>query len=228
MAFSKSSSLATALVGAAGGALALYYMDPAFGKERRERVSSAANDVLNQAREHLQHHIDSLADLAKEQAGKAQQAAAGAVGDAMGPIKDAAAAHISEATAAVSDARKFVSEAWDRAHAAIEEARHRGHRAAAAIRGEDDSHSSAAVPVLLTAVACCAAGAGLMWAFDPDRGSARRAQLSQQARRIVTQTGRRFNRTGRHLRNRMTGYAAVATRNVNGAMASPEPAESQA
>ena len=218
MAFSKSSSLATALVGAAGGALAIYFMDPTSGRERRERFSAAANDAIDQARRHLQHHVDSLAELAKEHGTHAQQAAADAVAEAVGPVKEAVASRVSNASGAASDARKFVSDAWDKAQAAIEEARHRSRRAAAVLTGDSGEHASPVIPVVVTAVAFCAAGVGLMWAMDPDRGRARRAQLSQQARHIVAQTGKRFNRTGRHLRNRMHGYVAVARRNVKEAM----------
>jgi gas vesicle protein len=214
MAFSKSSTLATALVGAAGGALALYFMDPAAGKERRQRVSGAANDLVNQARQHVQQHIDSLADLARSHAAAAQQAATGAAHDAMDPLRAAAASQASRATTAASDARQFASNLWDKAQATIEEARHRGHHAAAILKGDEEPHSSPVLPVALTAVAFCAAGVGLMWALDPDRGRSRRAQLGQRAQHIVSQTGKRFHRTGRHLRNRLQGYAAVAGRRV--------------
>src|SRR5580693_4967091 len=118
MSFSKSTSLATALVGAAGGALAIYFLDPTSGRERRERFSVAANDTIDHARQHLQRHIDSLAELAKEHGTHAQQAAADAVAEAVGPVREAVASRVSNASAAASDARKFVSDAWDKAQTA--------------------------------------------------------------------------------------------------------------
>jgi len=227
MAVTKSSTLATALVGAAGGALALYLLDPDSGKDRRHRIAAAANDAVDHARQHLQHHIDSLAELARDHAAKAQNGTCSAMQDAMDPARKAAASHIANAAAAAADARSFVSDAWGKAQAAIEEAARRGRRAKSALRGEEHSHANAVVPVVLGAALFCAAGVGLMWALDPDKGRGRRAQMSQQARHLLIQTGHRFNRTGRHLRNKMRGYAAVARRNVNDRLSSHEPEPAQ-
>jgi gas vesicle protein len=225
MAISKSSSLATALVGAAGGALAIYLLDPKSGQERRDRLRAAAGNAIDEARHHVQQHIDSLSDLVRQHAAQSQDAASHVVDGVRHSAQDAAKAHVGAAAERLTGARAFVSDTWNKAQAAIDEARNRSRRAAAAIKGED--RSGAVVPVVVTAVACCAVGVGLMWALDPDEGRGRRAELSQRAHRIVTQMGHRFNSTGRHFRNKMRGYAAVARRNVNDRLSSHEPEPAQ-
>jgi hypothetical protein len=143
------------------------------------------------------------------------------------PAQEAAKAHVADAAQRLADAKSVVSATWDRAQAAIEEATRRGRRAASALKGEEHSHANAIVPVVVGAALFCAAGVGLMWALDPDEGRGRRAELSQRTHRIVTRMGRRFNSTGRHLRNKMRGYAAVARRNVNDRLSSHEPEPAQ-
>jgi hypothetical protein len=53
-------------------------------------------------------------------------------------------------------------------------------------------------------------GVGAMWLFDPSRGRGRRAWLMQKANRCINETGQMMNATGRHIRNRMRGYAHEA------------------
>lgn len=56
------------------------------------------------------------------------------------------------------------------------------------------------------------AGAGLMYFFDPIRGSARRAQLRDQATKLFHKSGTEFERTVRDLEHRAEGlYADVRT-----------------
>ncbi len=208
MAASTSTNLAAALVGAAGGALALYLLDPQSGKRRREQLGAAAEEALGTARE----HIASLAGAARGQAARVQDAAHNFT-DAVRPLRQAAKSHIADAAGAASDARDVVSRTIEQTQSVLDELRHRGRNAAAAIRGEE--RSTGVLPIALSAVGFCAAGVGLMWLMDPDRGHARRAQIGQQARHILNQTSRNFHSTGRHLRNKLTGYAAVAERTVN-------------
>jgi len=201
MAMSKTTDLAVALLGAAGGALAVYLLDPQAGGERRKHLSAVARDAVEQAREHLEPLID-----------RAHEVVAGKVSEAVGPVQEAAKSHIADAANVASDARRVASRAVADAHSALEELRHRGRRAASALRGEQSS--SHVLPVALSAVGFCAAGVGLMWLLDPDRGRARRAQVGQQAQHILNQTSRTFHSTGRHLRNKLMGLAAVTERNL--------------
>lgn len=199
----KSAGITTALIGAAGGALALYLLDPNAGQARRDRLSGVAGGALDKARQ----HIDTLAALAREQVSRAQGAATGAVQDATHPRQEAAKAHLANVAGVASDARDLVSRVIDETQSALDEIRHRGRHAAAALRGEEPS--SHAVPIALSAVGCCAAGVGLMWIFDPDRGRTRRARLTQRAQHVMNRTSRTFHSTGKHLRDKLTGYSAV-------------------
>jgi gas vesicle protein len=208
MAGSTSTNLATALVGAAGGALALYLLDPQSGKQRREQLATAAQEAMGAARE----RIESLAGTAREQAARVQDAAS-KVTEAVRPLQDAAKSHIADAAGAASTARDTVSRLVEETQSALDELRHRGRNAAAAMRGEEPS--SGVLPVALSAVGFCAAGIGLMWLMDPERGHSRRAMMGQQARHILNKTSRNFHSTGKHLRNKFAGYAAVAQRTVN-------------
>jgi len=67
---------------------------------------------------------------------------------------------------------------------------------------------SPVVPVTLTAVGCCAIGAGIMYIVDPRLGRARRAWLLDKSRSIVNRTGKSFYRTGRHMTNKAKGVVA--------------------
>ncbi len=218
---SKTMSFTTALVGAAGGALALYLLDPEAGQERRQRLSGLAGEAIDK----LKGQIETLAAVARDQAERAHDAAAGAVKDAAAPLQDAAKAHLADAAGVAADARDVVSRVISDAQSAIDELRHRGRHAASALRGEEPS--SHVLPVALTAVGFCAAGVGLMWLLDPDQGRTRRARLTQQGQRILNQTSRSFHSTGRHLRNKLTGYSAVAQRTLNEKLAQREPAASE-
>ena len=53
----------------------------------------------------------------------------------------------------------------------------------------------------LTALGCFAAGAGLMYLFDPARGALRRGEARNRAVRGVNETGTGLRRTAQHLRN---------------------------
>ncbi len=55
-----------------------------------------------------------------------------------------------------------------------------------------------------TAIAA-AAGAAVMYFFDPDRGRARRAKVRDKAFSLTRRTGRRAERTTRHVRSRAEG-----------------------
>jgi gas vesicle protein len=213
MAMSKSTNVAATLLGAAGGALALYLLDPKSGQERRDHLRSIAEEAIGSARQ----RIEALASEAGEQAMRAGGVAASKVSDAVRPFQEAANSHIADATGVASDARSAVSRVIAETQSALDELRHRGRNAVSALRGEEPS--TGALSLTLTAAGCCAAGVGLMWLLDPDRGRARRAQVGQQAHHILNQTSRAFHGTGRHLRNKLTGVAAVAERNLNERMA---------
>lgn len=71
--------------------------------------------------------------------------------------------------------------------------------------------STPVMPITMTAVGCCAIGAGLMFLMDPQRGRARRAWLADKLTSSVRRTGRSFYRTGQDLANRAYG-TAVETR----------------
>ena len=141
--------------------------------------------------------------------------------EAARPLQDAAKTHLAEASGIASDARSLVSRVVEETQSALDELRHRGNNAVSALRGEESSH---VLPIALSAVGFCAAGVGLMWILDPDRGRTRRARLGQQAQHVLNQTSRTFHSTGRHLRNKLTGYAAVAGRNLREHLPAEEPA----
>ncbi len=68
--------------------------------------------------------------------------------------------------------------------------------------------SSPVIPVTLTAIGCCAIGAGIMYIADPRLGRARRAWLMDKSRSIMNRTGKSFYRTGRHMANKAKGVVA--------------------
>ncbi len=70
--------------------------------------------------------------------------------------------------------------------------------------------SSPVIPVTLTAIGCCAVGAGIMYIVDPRLGRARRAWLMDKSRSIMNRTGKSFYRTGRHMANKARGAVAEA------------------
>jgi len=67
---------------------------------------------------------------------------------------------------------------------------------------------SPVVPVAITAIGCCAVGAGIMYMIDPRLGRARRAWLMDKSRSVVNRTGKSFYRSGRHMANRAKGVVA--------------------
>jgi gas vesicle protein len=68
--------------------------------------------------------------------------------------------------------------------------------------------SSPILPVTLTAIGCCAIGAGIMYIADPRLGRARRSWLMDKSRSMVNRTGKSFYRTGRHMANKAKGVVA--------------------
>jgi predicted transcriptional regulator len=62
----------------------------------------------------------------------------------------------------------------------------------------------------LIGVACLAAGAALMYLFDPTRGGYRRTVVREKAARLYNSAGDVIGAAGRDLGNRATGFAAEA------------------
>jgi gas vesicle protein len=213
---SHSTLLATALVGAAGGALAVYLFDPQAGQARRQRIGETAGGALETTRRGL----ETLAGQARHHAQHARDIAASTINDAAKTAKESAHAHLAETSAAIAaQAHGLGERLLNHVHETADPWRDRGRRTLAAWHGQ--GQGSRALPLIFTAVGFSAAGVGLMWLMDPDRGRSRRAQLAQRAAHVLRKTGREFNRTGRHLRNKMTGYAAVAGHSMARAV-SPE------
>jgi gas vesicle protein len=201
---SQTTLLAAALVGAAGGALAIYLFDPQAGQARRQRIGAAAGEAMETAR----HGLETLASHATEHAQQARDIAASTM-NAAKTAHEAGHAQLAKTSAAIAaQAHGLGERLLNQVHETVGPWRDRGRRAMAEWRGEE--RGSRALPLIFTAIGFCAAGVGLMWLMDPDRGRSRRAQLSQRVGHVLRKTGREFNSTGRHLRNKLTGYAAVA------------------
>ena len=71
---------------------------------------------------------------------------------------------------------------------------------------DDESHT--ATNVALTTLGCFAAGAGIMYLLDPNRGTFRRHVVRDKAVSTVNQTGTGLRRTAQHLRNSAQGLVA--------------------
>ncbi len=190
------------ITGAAVGAILMYAFDPKTGRQRRQYAYDAARDAARGA-------LDSATDVLGHAYHHAGDAAAGALGYAADHLRsqDTAAAtfdagqHLFDRAAGA--AASYRDAASRRAHAWLDSARGMiPHR-----RRPTDVSAWSAGAVALAAVA---AGMGAMWLFDPSRGRGRRAWIVQKGNRVVNETGYFMRATGRHLRNKATGYAHLA------------------
>jgi hypothetical protein len=202
---------ALGLLGAAGLGVGLMYMlDPEHGRERRERLASTAEHALSNTGEMLGSTLHgashSAGTVAKKISGYAQHLAE----------------HLSDTAHEAAEngekaAHGFVSQARQKVHEAHQELADRASalwsRAKRSGGMERESHPVAmATGITAATVGVLGLGAGLMYVLDPSRGRARRAWMRDKIVSVTRQTGREARRYGRHLSNRMTGYAHRAQR----------------
>jgi gas vesicle protein len=217
------------LFGAMAGAAAMYLLDPDTGARRRKYLKQHAEEYLENAGDALgsgwemvsgkareiggtvadtaQDYGHRLADQAKDLGSSWSRRAGSTASD----LSDQASgwlsrggkwlsSHRGQAKDYIPSTRQMKRDLRDYGQGLWERTRGRVHK----MTGED---SSPVIPVVLTAVGCCALGAGLMYVIDPQRGRSRRAWLMDKTQSIFRRTGRSMYRGGKDMANRAYGAA---------------------
>jgi gas vesicle protein len=198
------------LAGAGIGMGLMYLLDPDSGAKRRGRISHAAREKLDAAR--------NLATGAGDSIGSSIASGAKSIA---GSIRDKIHSVHHDLNSAASNAVDDVhAHASTLAESAIDKKRDLVNRASLAIGRDRDHHY---LGQSICALGSLALGAGLLWAFDPRLGRSRRAWLRDKTFHWMHQTGDFARRSGRHMGNKMKGRVAVARRTVREWRARPAP-----
>jgi gas vesicle protein len=232
----KGRSMMSFVGGALAGAAAMYLLDPEMGERRRKMVAAQAEDCMEGTKDILhsgwesvadyagdlghtisnkaQRYGSQLSDTASDWSGRAQDAGSGLADRAGGWLSQGGkmlrrygrqAQDYVPSTSEIGDNLSDYSKSlWKQVRGMGSDASDRARREARSYLGE----KSPVVPVTLTAIGCCAVGAGIMYIIDPRLGRARRAWLMDKSRSLVNQTGKSFYRTGRHMANKAQGVVA--------------------
>jgi len=202
----------------------MYLLDPEAGEERRRMIAKKAGQATLGAREAAESAMEKLADATSG----IRSSSASAIGSGMSSISDAssgifdklrsgAGGMTSQALSAGeqlyasvrdkladlrSDASDHASEHYDMARHAMHDARH---RANVALGREREHHYLGQTTCALGSLAL---GAGLVWMFDPRLGRSRRAWLRDKSFHWMNETSDFFQKSGRHLTNKMKGRVA--------------------
>jgi gas vesicle protein len=222
MAHRKTENTAALLGGALLGAAAMYLMDPDQGRKRRAVIKSQAGDYLDSAGEVLQSGFEKVSEGARG-VGQTVAEKAEVYGQRLSDIAKDYSERLTEhagdvdswsarakgaASHAASDVTDYGNQLWGQVRDLGKKLHGRADDAVKRARSyTQEEHSSAAVPVAVTAIGCCAMGVGLMYLMDPKQGQARRSWLMDKMASTVRQTGSSFYRTGKDLANRAKGVA---------------------
>jgi hypothetical protein len=184
----------------------MYIFDPQQGRRRRELLAAKAEHALSSTGEVLGTTIHGASDSAHAVAKKISSYAHHLAENLSDDAHEAVESGQRTARGYVAKARRRADEL------------HRGlmDRAGSLLsRQEPESHPALlATEITAATVGVLGLGAGLMYVFDPAKGRARRAWMRDKVVSITRQTGREARHYGRHLGNRMKGYAAGARRAV--------------
>jgi len=186
------------------------------------KAAEAGGAAAGTVGDYVQQWASQARDLGQQAAARASKAgrdAASAAGDTYDDYQDGASrigAKLGQMGRQVADrARGLVDSAGESGQSAASSAGDWLGRTVNRARGVSEP-SSPILPITLTGIGCIGLGVGLMYLLDPNRGRARRAYLVDQVTGVVTQTGKAFRSTGRHLRNQMRGVSAQTRTRFSG------------
>jgi gas vesicle protein len=175
-----------------------------------QRLSDLAKDYSERLTEHA-GDVDSWSARAKGAASQLTDSVEGLRNQGRkwwGKYTGKAQDYADDASHAASDVTDYGNQLWGQVRDLGKKLHGRADDAVKRARSyTQEEHSSAAVPVAVTAIGCCAMGVGLMYLMDPKQGQARRSWLMDKMASTVRQTGSSFYRTGKDLANRAKGVA---------------------
>jgi hypothetical protein len=224
----KTRSGMTLLGGAGLGAVLMYLLDPDQGERRRAEAAEAAR----RAAETTGAALAAGYEVAKEKGA--------AFGERLGEYGSAGA------EAASSWTSRLAERAGDTGHSLGKTSRSYAHSARESLpsmpsmssigsprswfgREEQRSYVPSGSSTL-TAVACLAAGFGLMYLMDPQQGRRRRHVARDKTMKWLREIGDMSRKTGRHWANKSRGYAheaRSAAAGLTGGMLGGEPGSGQ-
>ena len=216
--YPKKDNTLAILGGAALGAVAMYLLDPETGEQRRRDLAEKTGDATHRAGETLEPLWERVSDSARSY-GSTLAAGASTWGhsalEKLGELRDGTshAAHSAghaashAASNAGEHASDFASNLGDSLKRAGQRARDAARTPAQWFHPEPESHAGA---YAATGIGAVLLGAAAMYAFDPERGQARRNKIAEQLTSVVRRTGRRARQVGKDVRNRTAGYAHEA------------------
>jgi hypothetical protein len=205
----------------------MYLMDPDMGQKRRKYLKAQAGGYLEGTCEMLGSRWEAISDKAREWGGAFADTAEGCGTRIVEQAKDVGSSWRDKASSSASDLAdntrgwlgrggKWLSHYTSKAREYVPSARQikrdlRDHgkemwsRARSTARRTSGEESTPVMPIVLTAIGCCALGAGLMYVIDPQRGRSRRAWLRDKTRSFFRRTGRSMYHGGKDLANRAYG-----------------------
>jgi hypothetical protein len=183
----------------------MYLLDPESGQKRRQYLREQAGEYWENAGDMLGSGWETVSQKARQLGGNVADTAqdyrqrlveqARGLGSSLSSsLSGQARDYIPSSRQITRDLRDYGQGLWGRARGRV--------RHAAGVE-----QSSPVLPIVLTAVGCCALGAGLMYVIDPHRGRARRAWLMDKTTSMVSRTGKSMYGRGKHLANRAYGAA---------------------
>ncbi len=166
----------------------MFLLDPQAGQQRRQRAINAAHDAMDSV-ERGWHTASRQAHAVAERVSASGRDLNGAIADRANRVQQAA----NDSAAHFANLRQDL--------------KRRGRHVAMALR--DESHLlQHAGAITASALGCGVLGAAAMFLFDPERGRARRARISQGVSGVLNATSRRAHGLGAHLGNKARGIAA--------------------
>jgi len=186
------------LVGGAGlGAVLMYLLDPAEGRERRAHLAETTTHAAEGAADAVAPVWAGAKLIGKSLAERAHD------------LAERSRELASSAAEGTASAGSFLSDRASDAGSGIRRGSRRAARTTKSWFGYEEepryAHYVPSTSTTVSALAALAAGVGLMYLMDPQDGNRRRAVLRDKSNRLVRETGDFFRKTGRHLANKSRG-----------------------
>lgn len=181
------------------GALAMYYLDPERGPQRRARVLDQLDSASREAGAFMHEQGRWAADQARHLGDSARRSFSAAE-ETVRPLGEQARAGFDRMTD-TDEWGRDLSRGWDRAKASMSDMAHERHHV---------HHHGSLGGSLLKAIGLCAATAVAVYYLDPEMGRRRRAMVRDKLDSMSHDASDYARTTGQRAADRVKGLAASA------------------
>lgn len=182
------------------GALAMYYLDPERGPQRRARVLDQLDSASREAGAFMHEQGRWAADQARHLGDSARRSVSAAE-ESLRPLGEQARTEFDRMTDDTDEWGRDWSRGWDRAKASMSDRAHERH----AVR-----HHGSLGGSLLKAIGLCAATAVAVYYLDPEMGRRRRAMVRDKLDSMSHDASDYARATGQRAADRVKDLAASA------------------